>query len=268
MKPESRRKLAAAFQRFAEEEKRYGEEKKDIEKAARKHEAVRDRNQAKDPYFDYAEVLLQIAIVMGAVSIMSKAAAPFYVEPGSRTGRTRPDRQRLHPGVADPPAALRGCRAGRTGGPKSAPTRGACPGRCSRVHSGANVRNLVVTIGGPRRRPGWVAVVALALLVLQLLLQLQTADATLKIVWRLLVLSFDNPATQVLDELACEKSPCHDSTRDVLTIAGVAAEASRRTESSGPELLAQRVDLIFGITRSPPQLTPPAPTILLVVPPR
>jgi hypothetical protein len=79
MKPEPRRKLQAALQRFAEEEKRYGEEKKDIEKAARKHETDRDRNQARDPYFDYAEVLLQIAIVMGAVSIMSKARSPFYV---------------------------------------------------------------------------------------------------------------------------------------------------------------------------------------------
>jgi hypothetical protein len=79
MKPEPRRKLQAALQRFAEEEKRYGEEKKDIEKAARKHENDRDRNQARDPYFDYAEVLLQIAIVMGAVSIMSKARSPFYV---------------------------------------------------------------------------------------------------------------------------------------------------------------------------------------------
>jgi Domain of unknown function (DUF4337) len=78
MKPESRRKLEAALRRFAEEEKRYAEEKKDIEKAARHKEAERDRNQAKDPYFDYAQVLLQIAIVMGAVSILSKSRPPFY----------------------------------------------------------------------------------------------------------------------------------------------------------------------------------------------
>jgi hypothetical protein len=36
-------------------------------------------NQAKDPYFDYAEVLLQIAIVMGAVSILSRSRPPFFV---------------------------------------------------------------------------------------------------------------------------------------------------------------------------------------------
>ena len=82
LKPQSRRKLEAALQRFTEEEKRYAEEKKDIEKAARKQEAERDRNQAKDPYFDYAEVLLQIAIVMGAVSILSKSRPPFYTSLG------------------------------------------------------------------------------------------------------------------------------------------------------------------------------------------
>lgn len=51
MKPESRRKREAALRRFAEEEQRYGEEKKDTEKAARKHESDRDRNQAKDLVF-------------------------------------------------------------------------------------------------------------------------------------------------------------------------------------------------------------------------
>lgn len=79
LKPESRRKLEAILQRFTEEERRYAEEKKDIEKAARKQEAERDRNQARDPYFDYAEVLLQIAIVMGAVAILSKARLPLYL---------------------------------------------------------------------------------------------------------------------------------------------------------------------------------------------
>src|SRR5262245_19387165 len=78
LKPESRRKLEAALQRFTEEERRYAEEKKDVEKVARRYEAERDLNQAKDPYFDYAEVLLQIAIVLGAVSIMSKSGPPVY----------------------------------------------------------------------------------------------------------------------------------------------------------------------------------------------
>lgn len=34
---------------------------------------------SKDPYFDYAEVLLQIAIVMATVSILSQSRAIFGV---------------------------------------------------------------------------------------------------------------------------------------------------------------------------------------------
>ena len=38
---------------------------------------MRDRNQAKDPYFDYAEVLLQIAIVTASISILSGSRPTF-----------------------------------------------------------------------------------------------------------------------------------------------------------------------------------------------
>ena len=105
MKPQSRRKLEAALQRFTEEEKRYAEDKKDIEKAARKHEAERDLNQAKDPYFDYAEVLLQIAIVMGAGLHPLEVPAAVLHEPGPRPRRRRPGLQRLHPALSPPPPA-------------------------------------------------------------------------------------------------------------------------------------------------------------------
>jgi hypothetical protein len=114
------------------------------------------------------------------------------------------------------------------------------------------MRRFVATIGGTRGQRGWTASVASALLAFQLLFVLHTADANLKIVWRLLVLSFDNPATQALDELASAKSPYDDSTRHVLTIARIAAAASRRTELPGSELFPPRVDLCSCITRSPP----------------
>lgn len=52
-------------------------DKKDIEPKARALETERDRNQAKDPYFDYAEVLLQIAIVCSSVSILA-ASRPMF----------------------------------------------------------------------------------------------------------------------------------------------------------------------------------------------
>jgi hypothetical protein len=77
LRPEVRDKAQALLARFAEEEKRYNAEKKDIEKQAKALEHERDVNRAKDPYFDYAEVLLQIAIVMSSISILSKSRPTF-----------------------------------------------------------------------------------------------------------------------------------------------------------------------------------------------
>jgi hypothetical protein len=64
--------------KFGEEEKRYNAEKKDIEKDAKKLEHDRDLNRGRDPYFDYAEVLLQIAIVCSSVSILSSSRPMFW----------------------------------------------------------------------------------------------------------------------------------------------------------------------------------------------
>jgi hypothetical protein len=77
-RPEGREKLEALARKWDEEEKRYNAEKKDIEKDAKKLEAVRDLSATRDPYFDLAEVFLQIAIVMSSVSILSKSRPVFY----------------------------------------------------------------------------------------------------------------------------------------------------------------------------------------------
>jgi hypothetical protein len=77
MKPAARRKLEALLAKLDEEEQRYGAEKKDIEKEARKLEGVRDSYQARDPYFLIAEALLQIAIVMSSVSILARSRLIF-----------------------------------------------------------------------------------------------------------------------------------------------------------------------------------------------
>ena len=58
MPPAARAKYEELRAKFADEEKRYNAEKKDIEKEAKTLEHERDRNRDKDPYFDYAEVLL------------------------------------------------------------------------------------------------------------------------------------------------------------------------------------------------------------------
>lgn len=77
MKPEVRDKLDALIKRFAEEEKRYSDEKKDIEREAKSLEHERDGWQARDPYFLFAEAMLQIAIVMASVSILARSGAIF-----------------------------------------------------------------------------------------------------------------------------------------------------------------------------------------------
>jgi Domain of unknown function (DUF4337) len=78
LKGAERERFEALARKFADEEKRMVVDKKEIEPKARAFEAERDHNQAKDPYFDYAEVLLQIAIVCASVSILSTSRPMFW----------------------------------------------------------------------------------------------------------------------------------------------------------------------------------------------
>ncbi len=78
MKPAVKGKIESMMKKMAEEEARYNTEKKEIEKEAKKLEHERDVSRDKDPYFDYGEVLLQIAIVMASVSILSGSRPVFY----------------------------------------------------------------------------------------------------------------------------------------------------------------------------------------------
>jgi HrpA-like RNA helicase len=78
LKGAERAKLEALATRFAEEEKRYNAEKKDIEQDAKKLERLRDRHRNRDPYFDFAEVFLQIAIVTSSVAILSTSRPMFW----------------------------------------------------------------------------------------------------------------------------------------------------------------------------------------------
>jgi hypothetical protein len=66
-------------QLYVSDAKRYASEKLEIEQNAKKLEAQRDIGISKDPYFDYAEVLLQIAIVMSSISILSGSRPVFGV---------------------------------------------------------------------------------------------------------------------------------------------------------------------------------------------
>ena len=78
LKGAEREKFEALARKFADEEKRMVVDKKEIEPKARAFEAERDHNQAKDPYFDYAEVLLQISIVCSSIAILSASRPMFW----------------------------------------------------------------------------------------------------------------------------------------------------------------------------------------------
>lgn len=77
LKPEVRKRYEELLKKTIEEEGRYNVEKKDIQKAAKHLEHERDIYRGKDPYFEYAEVLLQIAIVMSSIAILAHSRMMF-----------------------------------------------------------------------------------------------------------------------------------------------------------------------------------------------
>jgi hypothetical protein len=74
---ESRKAIQDKLNFYRETAKRYESEpdtregKKELLERARQHEEQRDRALKQDPYFDYAEALLQIAIVLVSVAIVA-----------------------------------------------------------------------------------------------------------------------------------------------------------------------------------------------------
>ena len=77
LKPEARARFENRIKKATDEEVRYATEKKDIEGEAKKAEHERDLNKKRDPYFDFAEVLLQISIVMASIAILSSSRPVF-----------------------------------------------------------------------------------------------------------------------------------------------------------------------------------------------
>jgi hypothetical protein len=77
-KLEDYRKTIARY----ESEPDTGEGKKELLTRAREHAAKRDHALKQDPYFDYAEALLQIAIVLVSVSIVAEVAWLAFVGGG------------------------------------------------------------------------------------------------------------------------------------------------------------------------------------------
>ncbi len=98
-------------------------------------------------------------------------------------------------------------------------------------------------------RTPWRVVVLVGLLSF---VQFASSHAVLNILWRYTVLSWDNPATELQDELACSTAPCTD-------LAGEARESVRTAHGTARLLPPGQDDgrraspaLSAGITRSPP----------------
>lgn len=79
MKPDVRARAEALLQKFADEEKRYSTSKEPIKAEAEKLEHERDLAQKRVFNFEYAEVFLQIAIVLASVSILAASRLMFSV---------------------------------------------------------------------------------------------------------------------------------------------------------------------------------------------
>jgi hypothetical protein len=83
MRPNIKKLYGAMMKDIKSEEMKYREGKKKLDAEAITLEAQRDRNRAKGPYFDLAAFLLQISIMMAAISVLSVSLRLFYVSIGS-----------------------------------------------------------------------------------------------------------------------------------------------------------------------------------------
>jgi hypothetical protein len=83
MKPVVLEHYKTNIQKVSAEEARLSKDKQVILVEAKKQERDRDVNRAKDPYFDFGEALLQIAIVMSSVSIIANSRPVFSFSIGA-----------------------------------------------------------------------------------------------------------------------------------------------------------------------------------------
>lgn len=78
MSPAVKRQLVKRIAAMKSEVGRFKAEKKAIMKAARAHEKRLDVGQTKDPYFDYSQVFLQIAIILASIAMIA-ASGRFFI---------------------------------------------------------------------------------------------------------------------------------------------------------------------------------------------
>jgi hypothetical protein len=78
MKPAVLKHYKEKLEKVTTESARLVKDKQEISVKAKEQEHERDINRDKDPYFDFGEALLQIAIVLSSVAIISRANQVFY----------------------------------------------------------------------------------------------------------------------------------------------------------------------------------------------
>ena len=79
MTAEGRRQYGELLTLAETESARFASEKKEIEARAKQQEEIRDVSMKKDPYFDFAEAFLQIAIVLSSIAILASSFAVFCI---------------------------------------------------------------------------------------------------------------------------------------------------------------------------------------------
>ncbi|MCX5894114.1 MAG: DUF4337 domain-containing protein [Deltaproteobacteria bacterium] len=77
LKPEVKQRYQELLRQATKKAQDYSVEKAGIRKQAEHLEHERDKYRGKDPYFEYAEVLLQIAIVMSSIAILAHSRLMF-----------------------------------------------------------------------------------------------------------------------------------------------------------------------------------------------
>ena len=75
--PEAEAGLAKSSERVRGKIEQYRKEKEELTNEAEGHQKARDAAHRRDVYFDYAELFLQIAIVLASVAMLAKARWAF-----------------------------------------------------------------------------------------------------------------------------------------------------------------------------------------------
>ena len=76
--PDAEKRIGKSIERVKKKLEDYKDDKEKIKADAESHEAARDKAHKKDTYFDFAELLLQIAIVLASVAMLAKARWAFF----------------------------------------------------------------------------------------------------------------------------------------------------------------------------------------------